>query len=77
MNKGDEREAFVLFQGEKEFFQKDKFGVVWPVIKHQWILNFENVQPIEPFKFIDENGKSLGKQGVGRLENKYHQLIKL
>ena len=49
----------------------------WPVMKHQWIIEFDNVHPIEPFKFVAEDGKtSLGKQGVGILDKKYHHLIK-
>lgn len=58
MTKEDEPLAFVLFQGEQ--WRTDKNGT-----KHiyvQWILEFENVERIEPYVFTE------GKQGVGKLK---------
>lgn len=63
----DERSAFVKYL---EFdFRDGKDGITYACV--QWILEFENVQAIEPFKFND------GKQGVGILNPELHHKIKI
>lgn len=65
----DEPKAFVKYIGTKDF-ETDK-GIV---NKTQWALVFENVTAITPMLFI-ENGKSLGKQGIGFLPESFKHII--
>lgn len=62
----DEHDAFVKFIGEQLFETKEGF-----VLKHQWILQIDNVERIEPFVF------EYGKQGVGIFPEKDHDKIKI
>lgn len=61
MTDEDEEQAFV--------------GNYFETGKDNWCLIFSNVYRIEPFPFVDGEGNSLGKQGVGILHPKYHNLI--
>jgi hypothetical protein len=61
MVKEDEERAFVLFKGEIPRVVPKGEKVFYYV---QWILEFENVQRIEPFRFK-------GKQGVGIYKGEY------
>lgn len=56
MTKEDEAAAFVKFVGKRTV--KDKDGN--DVVQVQWILEFQNITTINPFKFKE------GKQGVGK-----------
>lgn len=67
MTRWDDEEAFVRFAGTTA--RQDKNGK-WHKYT-QWCLEFENVQPIEPFRF------EFGKQGVGILKPELHHLIKI
>lgn len=74
MEKKDETTTYIKYIGRKLF---PKVIEQINVTKIQWVLFFENVKQIQTFKFEDENGKSIGKQGVGKLEFKYHHKIKI
>lgn len=63
--KEDESLAFVKFQGQKTFFNKD----MTTTIKCQWALFFKNVKAIIPVTY------NHGKQGVGFLDKQYLQYL--
>lgn len=66
----DEPTAFVKYHGLKTVDTPKGM-----VRKTQWALIFTDVKAIEPVWFLDDNGKSLGKQGVGFLPAKFKHLV--